>query len=65
MGQRTATQSVAAVMIAFLERKTWSQAELARATGLRIELERQVRGPIALGYGSHFGLGLFVPQHEP
>jgi CRISPR-associated protein Csb2 len=28
---------------------------------LRVELERPVRGPIALGYASHFGLGLFVP----
>jgi CRISPR-associated protein Csb2 len=33
--------------------------------GLRIELARPVRGPIALGYGSHFGLGLFIPAHEP
>lgn len=32
--------------------------------GLRIELERPVRGPIALGYASHFGLGLFIPAHE-
>ncbi|MGH7271579.1 MAG: hypothetical protein ACREJ3_14205, partial [Polyangiaceae bacterium] len=35
MGQRTATQSVAAVMAAFLERRSWTQAELARATGLQ------------------------------
>jgi CRISPR-associated protein Csb2 len=29
--------------------------------GLRIELERAVRGPLALGYASHFGLGSFLP----
>ncbi|MBL8716428.1 MAG: type I-U CRISPR-associated protein Cas5/Cas6 [Myxococcales bacterium] len=32
-----------------------------RFFGLRIEFERPVRGPLALGYASHFGLGLFVP----
>src|SRR5260370_18102581 len=43
MGQRTATQSLAAVMVAFLERRTWSQAECARATGLqRAEALRNV-----------------------
>jgi CRISPR-associated protein Csb2 len=29
--------------------------------GFRIEFSEPVRGPIAVGYGSHFGLGLFVP----
>jgi CRISPR-associated protein Csb2 len=32
-----------------------------RFFALRIELESAARGPIALGYASHFGLGLFVP----
>ncbi|MBI2393745.1 MAG: type I-U CRISPR-associated protein Cas5/Cas6 [Deltaproteobacteria bacterium] len=32
-----------------------------RFFGLRLELERPCRGPLALGYASHFGLGLFVP----
>jgi CRISPR-associated protein Csb2 len=26
-----------------------------------ITFDQEVFGPIALGYGSHFGLGLFVP----
>lgn len=30
--------------------------------GFRIEFPEAVRGPIALGYGAHFGLGLFVPE---
>jgi len=30
--------------------------------GFTIEFAEPVRGPIALGYGCHFGLGLFVPQ---
>ena len=29
--------------------------------GFRIEFPEPVKGPIALGYGAHFGLGLFVP----
>lgn len=29
--------------------------------GFRIEFRKPVRGPIAIGYGAHFGLGLFVP----
>ena len=26
-----------------------------------LEFEEEIQGPLALGYGSHFGLGLFVP----
>lgn len=33
--------------------------------GVRIELEEMVRGPIALGYASHFGLGVFEPAAVP
>jgi CRISPR-associated protein Csb2 len=29
---------------------------------LRLTFEQPVRGPIALGFGSHFGLGLFEPE---
>jgi len=29
---------------------------------LRIDLESPISGPLMLGYGSHFGLGLFVPD---
>lgn len=31
------------------------------AFGLRLEFDRPVRGPIALGYGAHYGLGVFEP----
>ena len=30
--------------------------------GFKIEFEEEVSGPIAIGYGCHFGLGLFVPD---
>jgi len=30
--------------------------------GFKIEFPEIVRGPIAIGYGAHFGLGLFVPE---
>ena len=33
-------------------------------TGFRIKFNEKVKGPITLGYGSHFGLGLFVPERE-
>jgi CRISPR-associated protein Csb2 len=31
---------------------------------LRLRFERPVCGPIALGYGAHFGLGLFAATHD-
>ena len=31
---------------------------------VRLEFERPVRGPITLGYSSHYGLGMFVPMEE-
>ncbi len=30
--------------------------------GFRVVFEQPVRGPLALGYGAHFGLGMFVPD---
>ena len=35
------------------------------AFGFRIAFAEPVRGPLALGYGSHFGLGQFVPAGSP
>jgi CRISPR-associated protein Csb2 len=32
-----------------------------RGYGFQITFPEAVRGPIAIGYGAHFGLGLFVP----
>lgn len=32
-----------------------------RAYGARLTFDQPVQGPIALGYGAHFGLGLFIP----
>jgi len=31
-------------------------------TGFRVEFPVPVRGPVAVGYGCHFGLGLFLPS---
>lgn len=33
-----------------------------QAMGVRIELKREVAGPLALGYASHYGMGLFAPE---
>ena len=30
----------------------------------RLTFAEPVRGPLALGFGAHFGLGLFVPQEH-
>jgi CRISPR-associated protein Csb2 len=32
--------------------------------GFLLEFDQPVQGPFSLGYGSHFGLGLFVPADE-
>jgi predicted DNA-binding transcriptional regulator YafY len=42
MGKRSGTKSVAAVMAAFVTRRTWIQADLARAVGLSTEALRTV-----------------------
>jgi len=32
--------------------------------GFRLRFSEEVQGPLALGYASHFGMGLFVPEDE-
>jgi len=39
-------------------------ASAGHAHGFLLRFPEPVRGPIALGYGAHFGLGLFVPEQE-
>lgn len=39
-----------------------SRAASGTGYGFRIVFPEPVAGPIALGYGAHFGLGLFVPE---
>ena len=36
----------------------------SRGYGFRIEFSEPVQGPIAVGYGAHFGMGLFVPEDD-
>lgn len=58
------------------DRATWSRFRRRRfngggrrgpdlAFGARLVFGEPVRGPIALGYGAHFGLGLFVAVDDP
>ena len=42
-----------------LSRQRGPQPPVTRGFAIRLEFESPVPGPIALGYGSHFGLGLF------
>lgn len=48
--------------------RTRSQGQGARSLGtgywLEVQFGQPVRGPIALGYGAHFGLGVLVPCAE-
>lgn len=39
-----------------------SRLEAERVVGARLQFEKPVHGPIAIGALSHFGLGLFVPE---
>jgi CRISPR-associated protein Csb2 len=43
-------------------RKDDPEKERRLGYGFRITFPEPVSGPIALGYGCHFGLGLFVPE---
>lgn len=36
----------------------------SRGYGFLIEFSEPVQGPVAVGYGAHFGMGLFVPADE-
>lgn len=36
----------------------------SRGYGFRIEFSEPVQGPLAVGYGAHFGMGLFVPEDD-
>jgi CRISPR-associated protein Csb2 len=50
----------------WLEFRRWRRRgpapAMTRGYGFRVRFERPIEGPLALGYGSHFGLGLFLPQ---
>ena len=35
-----------------------------RSYGFRVAFSQPVQGPVAVGYGAHFGMGLFVPEDE-
>lgn len=35
-----------------------------KSYNVQLEFKEPVRGPITLGYSSHFGLGMFVPEEE-
>ena len=43
------------------QEKKAASSQLFRVT---LAFEGAVQGPVALGHGSHFGLGLFTPEHD-
>lgn len=47
------------------ERSNVARDTGAPALGFEVEFDRPVRGPIALGRNSHFGMGLFLPTGGP
>ena len=46
--------------------KRWRRDKLPGfgAYSIKIEFEKEMQGPLSFGHGSHFGLGLFVPQES-
>jgi CRISPR-associated protein Csb2 len=52
----------------WLEFRRWRSKGRGPASGIgfgfSIRFPREIRGPLALGYGCHFGLGLFVPAED-
>ena len=38
------------------------KAPMAAAFGLRLVFDQPVSGPLCLGYASHYGLGMFIPE---
>ena len=47
------------------DRRNKGRAPMASGgLGLRLTFTKELRGPLALGYGSHFGLGQFVPEGD-
>lgn len=45
-------------------RETGRGPAFAHPYGLEVVFDREVAGPIALGYASHYGLGLFIPADD-
>lgn len=60
MGQRTATESIAAIVQAFLERRTWSQADLARRLEMGVPAVRRRLEELRAG-----GMPLDVEKEHP
>lgn len=65
-GQVNANRTAVASWIRFrhfvLSRRHGPEPPVACGFAVRLEFESPVSGPIALGYGSHFGLGLFESE---
>ncbi len=45
-----------------LRKRGGGRRSTAVSYGFRIEFDKPVHGPIAVGYGAHFGLGTFTPE---
>jgi predicted DNA-binding transcriptional regulator YafY len=60
MGQRSGTETVAAVMATLLARRSWAQADLARECGVRTETLRKVLGELKVA-----GLPLECEKDHP
>ena len=43
-------------------RRARKEAQIRPGYGFDLEFDDEVQGPFALGYASHFGLGLFLPE---
>jgi len=48
----------------FLRERAERRPPVAFGLSLRLVFDEPVQGPISLGYGSHFGLGVFEPEQQ-
>ena len=48
----------------FENRRNGKGPTTGMGVSLEINFKKPIRGPLALGYGKHFGLGMFVPIHD-
>ena len=60
MGRKSSTESVAGVLLAFLQSRTWKQVELARHVGLQTKSLRRILNDLSKG-----GLRLEQEQDPP
>lgn len=66
LGPQTELGNTKTSWLKFHQRRTKGGGQRGNTSGVGVKLQfnTAIRGPIAIGYGSHFGLGVFVPERK-